>query len=164
MKNKIQTTRWMLSVIITLLLSSCAKKDDVKLIDNNSLIGTWADTITVSTNGYYVDELIFNNNSSFTDKSNAYGVYEGQNDKELSGWYVRTGNYELNESKVSFNAKKTVSWDSFFGGDPVTTIKTQVIFEGCTFSINNDTLKLEYITYPADAPEITIKKYTKRKS
>ncbi len=162
MKNKIQTTGWILSVILILLLSSCEKKVDVKLINEKALIGTWADTVKASPNGYYINELIFDNTTLFTDKSSAYGIYNGQNNNELSSWFVRTGNYVLDENKINFNAKEVVSWDSFFGGDPVTTIKTQVIFENSTFSINNNILELNYIIYPADAPENTIRQYKKR--
>lgn len=162
MKKEIQTTRWMLSVILILLLSSCDKKDDDILIGDNVLIGTWVDTANALPNVYYINELIFDNNNSFTDKSSAYGIYSGQANNELSGWFVRTGNYELDKNKIGFLAEKVVSWDSFFGGDPVTTIETYVIFENCTFTINNNILELNYITYPADAPENTIRQYKKR--
>ncbi|TLX72410.1 hypothetical protein E9993_17910 [Labilibacter sediminis] len=161
MKKKIQTTAWMLSVILVLLLSSCEKKDDDKLIDDNILIGTWVDTVNALPNGYYINELIFDSNTSFSEKSSAYGIYNGQDYNELSGWFVRTGNYGLVENKIEFTAKKVVSWDSFFGGDPVTTNETRVIFENSTFSINNDILELNYITYPADAPENTKRQYVK---
>ena len=162
MKKEIQTTKWMLSVILILLVFACDTKDDDILIGDNMLIGTWVDTVNALPNGYYINELIFDNNNSFTEKSSAYSIYSGQANNELSGWFVRTGNYELDTNKIGFLAEKVVSWDSFFGGAPDTTIETYVIFENCTFTINNNKLELYYITYPADAPEITLRHYKKR--
>jgi len=156
------TYQWILLLIIIPLFFSCEKRADELMINDNVLIGTWADTIKASPGGYYIYELVFDNNNSFTDRSGAYGIYNGQHNNELSGWYVRTGNYELAENKISFSAEKTISWDSFFGGNPITTNDKQVIFLNCTFKISNDTLELNYITFPADGPENTIAKYKKR--
>lgn len=161
MKNRLQATVLKLSVISILLISSCEKKVDDKLIGDDILIGTWADTENALSGGYYVNELIFDN-SSFTEKSNSYGIYNEQDNNELSGWFVRTGNYELYKNKITFNAKEVVSWDSFTGGEPITTNESKVIFENCTYTINNNILELNYITYPADAPVNTIRQYKKR--
>jgi hypothetical protein len=162
MKRNIVMTKLILFVITVLLFSSCEKRADDKLISDNLIIGTWVDTTNANPGGYYINELILNNNATFTDKSSSYGIYNGQVKNELSGWFERTGNYEVNGNKISFVSKKVVSWDSFYGGDPVTNLETQVIFENCTFMINNNILELNYITYPADAPENTIREYEKR--
>lgn len=161
MKKNIQTTKLILFLISIFISFSCEKKDDDKLINDNELIGTWVDTVYAKPSGYRVYELIFNSTSSFTDKSSSYGIYNDQDNDELSGWFVRTGNYEVNNNKLKLISKKVVSWDSFFGGNPVTSSETQIIFENCTFTINRNILELNYITYPADAPENTTRRYKK---
>lgn len=159
MAAKIQTQNWMLLIVLILLVSSCNKKDNDILIDNNVLVGTWVDTVFALHNAYYINELVFNGNKSFTEKSYAYGIYSGQATDELSGWFERTGTYELDINKIEFLAEKVVEWDSFNGGEPVTTNETSMIFENCTFTVNNNILELNYITYPADAPENTTRQY-----
>lgn len=97
--------------------------------------------------GYYVYGLIFNNSTSFLEKSSSHGIYRRQGKFELSGWFERTGYYELNDNKMIFASEKVVSWDSFFGGEPTTNFETQEIFENCTFKINDNILELNYTTY-----------------
>ena len=156
------TNRWILFLIIIPLFFSCNKKANDIITDDNVLIGTWADTVSSSPGGYYIYELVFDKYDSFTDKSDAYGIYNWQHNNELSGWYMRTGNFTSEGNKISFSTEKAISWDSFFGGNPITTTEKQVIFINCTFKISNDTLELSYITFPADGPENTIRKYKKR--
>lgn len=138
------------------------KKENDKFKIDNSLIGTWVETVNATPSGYYVHELVFNNDLTFSDKSSSYGIYSSQGKNELSGWFIRTGNYDINNDKLNFISKKNISWDSFYGGSPVTVFKTQIIYENCSFKLNGDKLELNYTTYPADAPENTIRLYERQ--
>lgn len=161
MKKAIFVTRLALSLTAVFLFSSCENEED-DTPAGNLLTGRWVNTVEANPDGYYTDELIFNDDASFTEKSNSYGIYDGQDDDELSGWYERTGTYQITGDQLSFVSDKVVSWDSFFGGDPVTRYETREIFEGCTFRISNNTLEITYIIYPADAPENTTRQYQKQ--
>jgi hypothetical protein len=142
------------------MLISCENSGDNILDTDAELAGVWVDTVDALPKGYYVNELSFETNQ-FTEKTTSFGTYPGQDNNTISGWFIRTGSYNLKSNKIVFVVNETVSWDSFFGGDPITTMETGVIFENCVFNIENDILELNYITYPADAPEHTIRRYLK---
>jgi len=132
-----------MSVII---FSSCERKTD------ETLIGTWAYTTESSPRGYVINEITFNSEGLFTKNLTWYGIYEGQNSDELSGWTEITGDFEVNENKLIVTANKSVSWDAFYSTDPVTTIETETLYTNCTFDIDEKILELKYLTFPADAP------------
>ena len=157
-----ELTGIILLITSVLLFTSCEKSAIDRYNNENLLIGTWTDTVNVYPRGYYVYELIFNNSTSFLEKSSSHSIYSGQDKFELSGWFERTGYYELNDNNIIFASEKVVSWDSFFGGEPTTNFETQEIFENCTFKINDNVLELSYIIYPADAPVNTIRHYKKQ--
>ncbi|MFC2138445.1 hypothetical protein ACFLTE_09745 [Bacteroidota bacterium] len=161
MKTKSLILKWIFFIIIIPLFYCCEKNDDNNENNDNELIGTWIDTINVSPKGYHKYELIFDSNTLFTEKTSLYGIYDNEEDNELSYWLERTGVYELNENNIVFTAKRKISWDNFWGGDPDTSDITQVLFENCTYNVNNDILTLNYTTYPADAPVDTERQYTK---
>ncbi len=155
-----QIRLWALSIVLIQMFFSCTEKDDQIAPVNSSLVGTWIDSVSVL-DGYYVNTLEIDNSGAFLDKSDAFGVYPGQTSSQLSGYFVRTGKFQTESNRIGFLVEKVVSWDSFFGGEPETTIESYTIFENCTFDVRDDLLELRYTTYPADAPEQTIRVYKK---
>lgn len=144
-----------------LVISAACKKDEVVEPPeiNIDLLGDWVYVINLASGGHYLYELSFKNDGTFTEKSSAYGTYEEQDENELSGWFIRTGNFETHKNNLYCTFTKVVSWDSFYGGEPETSDITGMIFENCTFTIQNNILELNYITYPADAPVLTVRQY-----
>jgi len=142
------------------IIFGCGKEADTSK-GENVLVGNWIDTETVRPIGRYVNELRFNTDLTFSSKSSTYGIYGGQGPNDLSGWFEFTGNYSISGNKIGFLSHKVVSYDSFYGGSPETRVQNQVLFENCTYAIIDNILKLNYITYPADAPENTLREYKK---
>jgi len=166
MKNKklVLVKKLAVFAVSLLLFYACEDRDDDINIDNNiysALTGTtWIDTVFVSQDdSYYVDQLTFNDDETFTAKFSSYGIYPDQSKNELSGWFVYTGNYTVSDDSLYFIANQVTSWDLFFNEDPETVHEPQVIFENCNFELHDGLLRLSYITYPADAPEITVRQY-----
>ena len=164
MKKK--TLFWVkkLTVFAVALLFFYACEDHDDDIDNNIYSAltrtTWIDTVSVSQDGgYYVNQLTFNDDETFTAKFSTFGIYPAQSKNELSGWLVYTGNYTVSNDSLYFTANEVTSWDSFFNKDPETVHEPQLIFENCTFKLNDGLLRLSYTIYPADAPEITVRQY-----
>jgi len=151
-----------------IILAACSSYEDIEglpLDVQNPAYGTWTDTTAMQPKGYYVTQLDLNSNGSFVLTSHTYGAYTNQTINDLSGYYEYYGNYVLSSRNIYFVSKQSVSWDSFTGGNAITTVKDLELFKSCTYVIKNDTLELTYITYPADAPVSTkqiFKKTTKK--
>jgi len=160
MKIRIQT--WLL-VIAAVFFTSCSA-DYMDLEPNfaeNDIFGVWVDTVVLSPQGYAVNELRFSENGMFVSGTKNYGMYATQAANDLSGYFEYYGNYVLTAKNIYFASKQNVSWDGALTASPVTTQKDEVIFESCTYKISRDTLEISYLTYPADAPVVTTRKYIK---
>lgn len=149
-------------ILVSVGIFGCGKEADTPKVEN-VLVGNWIDTETAQPNGSYVNELRFNNDLTFSSKSSSYGLYVGQGSNDLSGWFEYTGNYSICGDKIVFLSHKVVSFDSFYGGQAETQVKEMMLFENCTFYIKDDILEINYITYPADAPENTKREFKKVK-
>lgn len=158
MKIRIQT--WLL-VIAAVFFTSCSA-DYMDLEPNfaeNDIFGVWVDTVVLSPQGYAVNELRFSENGMFVSGTKNYGMYATQAANDPSGYFEYYGNYVLTAKNIYFASKQNVSWDGSTAASPVTTQKDEVIFESCTYKISRDTLEISYLTYPADAPVVTTRKY-----
>jgi hypothetical protein len=140
-----------------MLFIACDKQE------NDNLIGTWVQNANASPREYYVYELVFNDDLTFSKKLSSYRI-NSQYINELSGWIIRTGSYDINNDKLNLISKKCITWDSFSGGSPDTIFETQKIYKDCVFKLIGDKkLVLNYISYPADGPMNTIITYKKSK-
>lgn len=164
MKTKFKLIITSLSAV---LLAACSsyELEEMPLDIQNPAYGTWTDTTTMQPKGYYITQLDLNSNGSFVLATHTYGAYTNQSTIDLSGYSEHYGNYVLSSRNIYFVSKQSVNWDSFTGGNAVTTVKDLELFKSCTYTVKNDTLELTYITYPADAPVTTkqiFKKATKQ--
>jgi len=140
-----------------LLFISCSKEGDSKLT------GTWTERVNALPTGYYINELTFNADSTFSSKGSSYGIYGWQGQNDLSGWYEFVGNYSQSSNSLGLISHKVTSWDKFYDGQPFTEIKDQLLFENCKYKITKQVLEINYTTYPADGPVNTTRIYTKAK-
>ena len=130
---------------------------------DNEIYGLWTDTVSVKPMGRNVSSLLFRPNGTFLYVVTGLGYYEKQGVGELSFYTEEHGNYIQSARNIYFMSKKSVSWDLALNRPPVSTEVEQVIFESCTYEIEEDTLKISYISYPADAPVLTSQKYIRKK-
>ncbi|MDD3078649.1 MAG: hypothetical protein PHH37_06060 [Paludibacter sp.] len=152
-----------LLIITAISLFSCsAEYSDLNVIgDENPVTGIWTDTTHLETQGKIISTLTFTDNGSFTYSADKYGIYSNQSDSDLSAYSRDIGNYVLSVKNIYFASKQNTTWDSSTGGDPVTTSEEQTLFDECSYTINEDTLTLNYITYSANAQASTTKLFTR---
>lgn len=144
--------------ILILFLVSCEKQENEPEI-SNELSGNWYDTVIARPMGYHLYELKLRNDFTFTSKLSMYGIYN-QNANELSAYFEWSGNYAVKSNRLILTSHKYTWWDSFYvGSQPKTEIKDDIIYDNCTFIVKGNTLELNYISYPADAPVNTTKQY-----
>lgn len=149
--------RTFIFLISVLLFASCSKQDD------GLLMGTWTNKHDALPNGYYVYELMFFNDSAFIAKTSSFGIYTGQAQDDLTAWFEYSGYYSQKVNKLCFFSNKYTFLDTFYGNQPHTIIKDEILFQNCTFKISNNILELNYTTFPADAPVNTVMQYNRNK-
>ena len=144
-------------IFLMLLTSSCENEN---IIISNKLVGKWSYTAEVSPQGIIVYELVIDDNFSFLSKVNYFGTYAGHNNQDLSSWYEFSGRLEEGQNTLIFRTENYRWWDSFYDNMiPVSEESSLSLFEDCTYQITSNSLELTYLTYPADAPEKTKRKY-----
>lgn len=151
---------------VSIFLVACSSNDleGVSMDAKNAIYGTWVDSVAIQPKGLSITQLEFNPEGFFVLATRTYGVYTNQISTDLSGYSENYGNYVLSTRNLYFISKQTITWDSFtLAVNPTTTVKDQVLYESCTYTIKNDSLTLTYITYPADAPVSTQQKLKKIK-
>jgi hypothetical protein len=142
------------------VVSCSAEFMDMEPIENESdIYGFWTDTVMADPAGYSVNGLTFRANGSFVAFTKGYGMYQSQDSSQISYSFEDQGSYVLSARNIYFLSKRQVSWDFMTQNTPTDTIGDRQIFEACTYNITGDTLTLNYITYPADAPQVTVRKY-----
>ena len=144
-------------IFLMLLTSSCENEN---IIISNKLVGKWSYTAEVSPQGIIVYELVIDDNFSFLSKVNYFGTYAGHNNQDLSSWYEFSGRLEEGQNTLIFRTENYRWWDSFYDNMiPVSEESSLSLFEDCTYQITSNSLELTYLTYPADAPVKTKRKY-----
>ena len=148
---------------ILLLLYACEDKDnDIRLKNSiySSLTGTtWVDTVHTSPDSYYVYQLTFNDDESFTARTSSYSVTDSLPIPGLSGWFVYTGNYSVSKDSLNFISTELTSWENGQALNPVTLHEQRVIFENCTFELKKDGLILNYTAYPDNVLLKSVRSY-----
>ncbi len=159
-----KSARLIAVLIIASGISACSSYMDAGPEQtDNEIYGLWTDTLSVKPFGRNVNSLLFRPNGTFLYVVSGLGYYEKQGIGELSFYTEEHGNYIQSARNIYFMSKKSVRWDLALNRPPVSTEVERVIFESCTYEIEEDTLKISYISYPADAPVLTSQKYIRKK-
>ena len=126
-------------LLALLLIASCTKDDGQSEGFTPDLLGSWSETYEQE-QGIIVENYTFNVNSRFERRIDWFG-FNGAPKTELTESSEYTGTFEVEGDSLFFrNLEGQGGFDS-------------------KFSIKNNVLHLEYITYPADAPVLTQIKY-----
>jgi hypothetical protein len=107
--------------------------------------------------GTFTRTLSFADDGTFQYTGNTYGIYPGNNAGQLSAYTVTKGTYVVDGDRLTMIATRQITWDSFYGPDsqPVEQAVNQSFFDQAHFTLINNALVLNYLTYPADAPVAT---------
>jgi hypothetical protein len=127
------------------------------------LVGGWmAPRENLQPRGSFTTYLGFSE-SKFTYAANSYGLYGGDSPGTLSAYTNLSGTYQIDGDKLVLTANRLATWDSFYGRQSRERVEqvNLIVFEQARFRIVGGTLILDYITYPADAPEATTRSFTR---
>ena len=139
--------------VALVVVGACSDSTSPRI--DSPLVGGW---LTARENlhpmGSMTRYISFAENGTFLFATNSYGVYGGT---ELAGYTRTTGTYRIEGDRLICTATRVVSWDSFYGaGSPETVQNVNYSFlDQARFRIEGSFLIIDYITYPADAPEPT---------
>jgi hypothetical protein len=135
---KIWNKLLLLSLLSLITLFSC-KKDGPTVLENK-LVGNWK-------------ELDVNRSLKFTiDNFFAFSITDGDGVKS-----TYSGNYQINGDNFNVSTQKVLVQQP--GKLAQTTPSTTPFFDKASFSVSGDTLTINYISYPADAPVPTTGKF-----
>ncbi|MCX2484654.1 hypothetical protein [Pedobacter sp. MR2016-24] len=140
MKNKILNACKLL-LVLSVVTVAC-KKDDKK--EKDVLTGTWTETPPQT----YSQTLRFESDARFAME---YLHPDGAAKTTFRGKYVIKGD------SLKINIQEMLELQS--SGTVVRTPANSVMFEKGTFSVRDNVLTINYITYPADAPVQTQSKF-----
>lgn len=163
--NRQKSISIIVAFVLVFSVASCSSYPDYEqAFYDNEIYGLWTDTVAHEPAGIIINSLLLRSNGTFLSTNSGFGVYsESQKEGELSYFAEEHGNYVQSARNIYFVSKKSVQWDVAVNQQPVVSDVEKVIFESCTYSIEQDTLRISYITYPADAPELTTRKYIRKK-
>jgi hypothetical protein len=129
------------------------------------LTGRWLSAqIDTEPAGWYQMELGFNRYGVFHQEVRSYGSYPGQGANELSAYSRIEGTYAVKDNSLTFTSKRLVWWDRFYGPDSAEQIEDPysiTLFDQATYRLSEDALRLEYLSYPFDAPVPTSFAFTR---
>ena len=152
-------------ILIGIIFISCEDKETTEKIVpdfDQELVGTWIDSTDALPRGLIVYKLKINANKTFSSEIVMYGIYESDAPDDMSSWTELQGIVEQDMDSIYFLATTSKWWDSFYAMNPVNEDINSLLYESCTYSIEGNILELNYITYPADAPEPTIKTFIRK--
>ena len=135
------------------LVVAGACSDSISPKFDSPLLGGW---ITSRENlhptGSMTRYISFAEDGTFLYTGNSYGIYGGTG---LAAYTRITGTYRIEGDRLICIATREATWDSFYGaGSPETVRNVNYSFlDQARFRIVGSFLLLDYIVYPAEAPE-----------
>jgi hypothetical protein len=121
------------------------------------LVGEWASPReNLQPNGTLTRDLAISGTGEFTYRTNMYGIYGG-NPGALAAYTQTSGTYKIDGDKLVLTANRIATWDSFYGATSPERVEqvNRIVFDQARFNIAGSILTLDYLSYPADAPEPT---------
>jgi hypothetical protein len=110
----------------------------------SEIYGIWTDSLAIQYQGLRVEKLVFSSNSSFKYSKEGFGIYENQTLDEKSFSQEDFGSFVLSARDIYFVSKQSQFWDFNLQNIPEMKIEDRVLFESCTYRIDNDTLTLKF--------------------
>jgi len=138
---------------VLVVCAACADTTSPKI--QSPLLGGWITAREdLHPTGSMTRYISFAEDGTFLFATNMYGIYGGS---ELASYTRTTGTYRIEGDRLINTATRVATWDSFYGaGSPETVQNVNYSFlDQARFRIVGSVLILDYITYPADAPEPT---------
>lgn len=116
------------------------------------IVGSWTIREDLHPTGYLNRVLDFSADGTFSFSNTSYGVYGGSS---LSGYTKMSGTYEIDGDRLAMTVTRTAVWDSFYGQSSAERVDEtrHSVFDQARFRVVGPVLILDYISYPADAPE-----------
>ena len=144
-----------LSLALVGIGASCTGTTDSQA----TLVGNWLSRESLSPSGYYTTRLTFAADGAFTDSVRMFGCYSGQSGNDLCAYTIMSGTYTTQGNKLVTKISRIATWDRFYGANSPETVQNvnTTLFDQGHFRITALTLTLDYLSYPADAPEPTTK-------
>jgi hypothetical protein len=122
------------------------------------LVGEWTSPReNLQPNGTLTRDLVISGTGEFTYRTNMYGIYGGGSPATLAAYTQTSGTYTIDGDKLVLTANRIATWDSFYGATSPERVEqvNQIVFDQARFNIVGWILTLDYVSYPADAPEPT---------
>ena len=130
----------------------------------SSLVGAWASPReNLQPNGTLTRDLVISGTGEFTYRTTMYGIYGG-NPGAVEAYTQTSGTYQIDGDKLVLTANRIATWDSFYGAASPERVEqvNQIVFDQARFNIVGFILTLDYLSYPADAPEPTRLAFVRR--
>jgi hypothetical protein len=155
--------RPVMSVMCLILVAATVACSETTMPESQ-LVGGWmSPRENLQPRGTFRAYLGFSESGGFTYAGMSYGVYAGESPGTLSAYTNISGTYQIDGDRVVFSANRIATWDAFFGAESRERVEqvNMTIFDQARFRIVGGTLILDYIVYPADAPEPATKAFNR---
>jgi hypothetical protein len=141
------------------LVTAAGCSETTRPVVSSPVVGRWVRQENLQPMGRMTRLLVFRNDGTFSLATDMYGIYGGTG---LAAYTHTSGTYEIDGDRVICTATKEVTWDSFYGRTSPETVRqiNSVVFPEARFKVAALTLTLDYLSYPADAPEPTTLSFT----
>ena len=123
--------------------------------------GDWVtDPMIHPPRGSFTHRLSLDADGRFVAETRLYGIYDGQPLGELSARQRTVGTWSMQGNRLIFEEESLTTWDRFYGDDSPETVQSPYpydpgIYPEARFRAGGTVLKLDFLTFPADAPLAT---------
>jgi hypothetical protein len=154
-------TRWSPPLAPILFALTCGCSEPA----TDELTGAWITAIRdLNPAGYDQSELRFGSGGGFRLEVRSYGLYPAQRKDELSAYVRIEGRFEIRNDRLIMSPKRSVTWDRFYGTDSPEVVQEPYdvpLFDQARFTVAGNRLRLNYLSYPFDAPVATEQEFVR---
>lgn len=125
---------------------------------DRELVGTWATPReNLSPQGWYQTLLTFSADGDFVQEVRTFRTLGSTTGDALAGFSRAEGRYDVSGDRLSFEPRRLVWWDSFYGADSPVHVEEPYpwgfVFDDARYTVSSSRLTIHFTTYPLDAPE-----------
>jgi hypothetical protein len=136
------------------VLASCSSSTDSS--STGEVVGNWQADSVGALQDSYERHLTLGADGSFSLLYRYFGVYDNQAYDDLSGFEKVTGSFRVEADRLIFEPQMLLVWDYTFGRDAPTQVYTDYpydhFYDDARYSIDGETLTIQFTDYPADDP------------